>query len=105
MPTDLQKSERRGPVLWRKHLRRPYDGNVTGTRFGRTSLIYGGAREGGDKGHLCTKNTKNSKKALWREQERGQVLLSAGNVQCSEKLTVASEPQQCAIVKVYSFQM
>lgn len=104
MPMDLQKSERRDPVLWRKHLRGPYDGNVTGTRFGRTSLIYGGAREGGDKGHLC-KNTKSIKKALWREQERGQVLLSAGSAQRSEKLTVASEPQQCAIVKVYSFQM
>lgn len=59
---------------------------------------------GGDKGHHC-KNTKSSKKALWREQERGQVLLSAGSEQCSEKLSVASEPQQCAVVKVYSFQM
>lgn len=63
-----------------------------------------GRGAGGDKGHLC-KNTNSSKKALWREQERGQVLLSAGSEQCSEKLSVASEPQQCAIVKVYSFQM
>lgn len=104
MPMDLQKSERRDPVLWRKRLRRPYDGNVTGIRFGRTNQIYGGAGGGRDKGHLC-KNTNSSKKALWREQERGQVLLSAGSEQCSEKLSVASEPQQCAIVKVYSFQM
>lgn len=70
---------------------------------GPTRSMEGPGR-GGNKGHLC-KNTNNSKKALWREQERGQVLLSPGSEQCSEKLSIASEPRQCAIVKVYSFQM